>query len=311
MINKPINFIKYIPFYFGLSAVVIGVGVAALAVWGLRPAVDFVGGSLAVIKISSREGLEASETTIRQALSSIEVEAHTIQTARLQLGSDGGQAGENSWLIRTSASGEGLDGKIKDVIGEQIGEAEVERFESVGPTLGRELLIKTLAAILIASGGILIYVAYRFGGSKYGICADLAMVHDSLVLVGSFAVLGKLFGIEVDTLFVTAVLTILSFSVHDTIVVYDRIRENLRRFPQMKYDGVVNLSINETLGRSINNSLTIIFMLTALLVLGGETTRPFILALLVGTITGTYSSTFTAAPLLVVWNRMKKRKSSS
>ena len=305
---RQINFIKYIPFYFGLSAVVIGVGMAALAIWGLRPAVDFVGGSLVVIKISPKEGSEAAETTIRQALSSIEVEAHTIQTARPQLRSDGGQAGESSWLIRTSASGEGLDGKIKQVIGDQIGEAEIERFESVGPTLGRELLTKTLAAILIASGGILVYVAYRFGGSKYGICADLAMIHDSLVLVGSFAVFGKLFGIEVDTLFVTAVLTILSFSVHDTIVVYDRIRENLRRFPQMKYEEVVNLSINETLGRSINNSLTIIFMLTALLVLGGETIKPFILALLVGTITGTYSSTFTAAPLLVIWERWEKRK---
>ena len=297
MINRSINFIKFIPLYFSLSGLVIGVGVAALAIWGLRPAVDFVGGSLAVIKISPKEGLEPSETTIRQALSSIEVEAHTIQTA-----------GEDSWLIRTSASGEGLDGRIKQVIGEQIGETDIERFESVGPTLGRELLIKTLAAILIAAGGIMVFVAYRFGGSKYGICADLAMIHDSLVLVGSFAVFGKLFGIEVDTLFVTAVLTILSFSVHDTIVVYDRIRENLRRFPEMKYDGVVNLSINETLGRSINNSLTIIFMLTALLVLGGETIKPFILALLVGTITGTYSSTFTAAPLLIVWERWEKRR---
>ena len=152
------------------------------------------------------------------------------------------------------------------------------------------------------------YVTYRFRNLKFGVSAILAMLHDTVVLLGTFSLLGHFMGIAVDTLFVTAVLTILSFSVHDTIVVYDRIRENLRRFPQMKYDEVVNLSINETLGRSINNSLTIIFMLTALLVLGGETIKPFILALLVGTITGTYSSTFTAAPLLVIWERWENRR---
>ena len=300
---KQINFIKYIPFYFGLSAIVIGVGLAALAIWGLRPAVDFVGGSLIQIRIEEREGTGGkegpgvTEGSVREALAEVDVDAHSVQSA-----------GENGFVIRTKSTDSDLEQKVKDKLAEKLGETTIERYETVGPTLGRELLIKTLVAILIASGGILIYVAYRFGGSKYGICADLAMIHDSLVLVGSFAVFGKLLGIEVDTLFVTAVLTILSFSVHDTIVVYDRIRENLRRFPEMKYDEVVNLSINETLGRSINNSLTIIFMLTALLVLGGETIKPFILALLVGTITGTYSSTFTAAPLLVIWERWENRR---
>lgn len=291
---KQINFIKYINFYFVLSGLVIGVGVLALILWGLRPAVDFVGGSLIQTRI---EGGGATEGSIREALGEIGVDAHSVQSAN-----------ENGFVIRTKSTDSDLEQKVKGKLGEKFGETTVERFETVGPTLGRELLMKTIFAILIASGGIMVYVAYRFGGSKYGICADLAMIHDSLVLVGSFAVFGKLFGIEADTLFVTAVLTILSFSVHDTIVVYDRIRENLRRFPQMKYPEVVNLSINETLGRSINNSLTIIFMLTALLVLGGETIKPFILALLVGTITGTYSSTFTAAPLLVIWERWERRK---
>lgn len=293
---KKINFIKYIPLYFVISGVVIGVGLFSLIKWGLRPAVDFVGGTLVEIKIIPNDSLPIAEENIRASLSMDGIEADRIQSA-----GDG-------WMIRTKNEEEDVQKRIVDSLSTSLGEAKVVRLESVGPTLGKELLKKTVMAIILASVGILLYVAYRFGGSKYGICADIAMLHDSLVLIGSFALFGHLWGIEVDTLFVTAVLTILSFSVHDTIVVYDRIRESLRRYPKENYEEIVNRATNETLGRSINNSLTIIFMLLALTVLGGQTIKPFALALLVGTVTGTYSSTFTAAPLLVIWNRIEKLK---
>ena len=152
-------------------------------------------------------------------------------------------------------------------------------------------------------------MAYRFKSVKFGVCAVLAMLHDTLVLLGSFSLLGHFLGVEVDTLFVTAVLTILSFSVHDTIVVYDRIRESLKLHRQADFTHTVNSAVTTTLTRSVNNSMTIIFMLLSLFLLGGPTIHWFILALLIGTISGTYSSTFTAAPLLVVWENLQKKKS--
>lgn len=294
---KQFNFIRFIPVYFAVSAVIIGVGIFSLVKWGLRPAVDFVGGSLVEIKITPKDGIQIGENLIRESLAGGGIETNSVQK------SEG-----DKWILRSKNQEENLQPKIIDILNSGLGETEVSRFETVGPTLGRELLKKTLIAIFLASCGILFYVAYRFGGSKYGICADIAMFHDSLVLIGSFALFGHLWGVEVDTLFVTALLTILSFSVHDTIVVYDRIRENLRRYPRENYKEVVNRSINETLGRSINNSLTIIFMLLALTILGGQTIKAFALALLVGTVTGTYSSTFTAAPLLIVWDKVAKSK---
>lgn len=294
--KKQINFVKYIPLYFAISGIVIGVGLFSLIKWGLRPAVDFVGGTLIVVKITPNDNLPITEENIRTSLSIDGIEVNQIQSA-----GDG-------WIIRTKEREEDIQKRITEALDTSLGATAVVRLESVGPTLGKELLQKTLVSVILASLGILLYVAYRFGGSRYGICADIAMLHDSLVLIGSFALFGHLWRIEVDTLFVTAVLTILSFSVHDTIVVYDRIRENLRRYPRESYDEIVNRSTNETLKRSINNSLTIIFMLLALTILGGQTIKPFALALLVGTITGTYSSTFTAAPLLVIWNRIEKLK---
>ena len=294
---KPINFTKFISLYFSLSAVVLGAGVLSLVFWGLRPSVDFVGGSLVEVRIEPKEDADVSESRIREVLSSIEVDASTIQSS-----------GEKTWTVRTKSQEEDLTKKLTVVLSEQIGTTELVRFESVGPTLGRELLKKTLVGIVLSAGSILLYVAWRFKGGKYGVCAILAMLHDSLVVIGAFSLLGHFYGIEVDTLFVTALLTILSFSVHDTIVVYDRIRENLRNAMTDNFETIMNRSVTETMRRSINNSLTILFMLVALTVWGGTTVRPFALALLVGTITGTYSSPFVAVPLLVVWDRITARR---
>lgn len=292
---KSINFVRYIKFYFALSGIVIGIGIFSLLRWGLQPAIDFVGGSLAQVHIEPGSG-DISEDSLREHLLEERIEAHSIQ-----------KAGDNVWIIRTKAQ----DGDVQDKILRSLstlGKTEMVRFESVGPTLGRELLIKTLYGIILASLGIMMYLAWRFQGKEFGISAILAMIHDSLVVIGMFSLLGHFSGVEIDTLFVTALLTVLSFSVHDTIIVYDRIRENLHRFPKHAFEDIVNQSINETMGRSLKNSLAIIFVLSALTILGGQTIKYFSLALLIGTITGTYSSPFTAVPLLVVWERWKQKK---
>jgi preprotein translocase subunit SecF len=176
-------------------------------------------------------------------------------------------------------------------------------FEYVGPSIGQETVRKTIVSIVLAVATLLIYISFTFKKLKFGVCAILAMLHDTLILLGSFSLLGHFFAIKVDLLFITAVLTTLSFSVHDTIVVFDRIRE-LSGNNSANEKNNINQAITDTIVRSLNNSLTIIFMLLALLLMGAESTKPFILALLIGTIIGTYSSTFTAAPLLVVWSKL-------
>lgn len=301
---KQINFIKFISVYFTISGIIIGAGLISLILWGLKPAIDFVGGSLIQAQIQSSDN-NISETAIRDALAGNNIHAQSVQP----VSSSGEKHIEASnWIIRTKSQEDGLEQKITTTLAEEFGQTSISRFESIGPTLGKELLTKTLIAILLSAGGILLYVAWRFRGGKYGICANLAMIHDSLVLIGAFSLLGHFKGMEVDTLFVTALLTVLSFSVHDTIVVYDRIRESLKKYPKENFETIANRSVNETMSRSINNSLTIIFMLLALTIFSGTTLKPFALALLIGTITGTYSSPFTAVPLLVIWNRWEQRK---
>ncbi len=180
------------------------------------------------------------------------------------------------------------------------------RFEKVGPAIGPELIKKTIYALVISSVLILLWVTYQFKSFKFGVSAILATLHDSLILLGSFSLLGHFFGAEVDFLFVTAMLTILSFSVHDTIVVYDRIRESQKKIGGNMRD-LANNALSETMVRSLNNSFTIIFMLVALILMGGETTKWFSVALLIGTISGTYSSPFVAVPLLVTWDELEKK----
>ncbi len=179
-------------------------------------------------------------------------------------------------------------------------------FESVGPSIGPELIKKTVYALLISAGAILLWIAYQFKSIKFGVSATIATLHDTLVVLGAFSLFGHFFGAEIDFLFVTAVLTILSFSVHDTIVVFDRIREMKKKsgtdLPEM-----ANEALSETMVRSLNNSFTIIFMLIALILMGGESTKWFAAALLIGTVSGTYSSPFVAVPILVTWDELQSK----
>ncbi|HEX7018262.1 MAG TPA: protein translocase subunit SecF, partial [Patescibacteria group bacterium] len=265
----------------------------SLARFGLRPAIDFTGGSLLEIEIVAAE--TPLTTTDVEQVKPADVEVESIQNS-----------GVNQFILRTKE----IDNQTKDQVvadlSHELGRIEVLRFETVGPTLGRELLLKTLVAVAIVASIIAIYVWRQFSELKYGMAAILAMLHDSLILLGAFSILGVVYGIEVDVLFVTALLTTLSFSVHDTIVVFDRIRELTRTHRSLPFADLVNIAVLQTLSRSINNSMTIIIMLLSLFLLGGETIRWFALALLIGSVTGTYSSTFIAAPLLLLWDDLKK-----
>ncbi len=179
---------------------------------------------------------------------------------------------------------------------------DVRNSVSVGAVVSSELIQQTIMLIVFASLGIMAWISYRFRDVRMGVTAVVALIHDVIVVVGIFAVLGTLLGVQIDSLFVTAMLTVIGFSVHDTIVVFDRVRENRARYVGDPLPLIVNHSITQTLGRSITTSLTLILTLLALFIFGGELIRPFTLALLVGVTTGTYSSVFVAVPLFLDWH---------
>jgi preprotein translocase SecF subunit len=197
----------------------------------------------------------------------------------------------------------GKIGEVAAAFQQQLGPiADQRRLTTVGPVVSADLIAQALVLILAGSIGILLWITVRFRDVRFGFAALLAMLHDVVVVVGIFAVLGTLFGVEIDALFVTAMLTVIGFSVHDTIVVFDRIRENRARHAGEPFDRIVNHSVLQTFGRSINTSLTVILTLLALLLFGGSAIRFFVLALLLGITSGTYSSIFNASPILVTWH---------
>ena len=179
---------------------------------------------------------------------------------------------------------------------------------SVGPVVSNELIQQAFLLILFGAVGIMIWITFRFSDFRMGVTAIVALIHDVIVVVGIFAILGTVFGLQLDALFVTAMLTVIGFSVHDTIVVFDRIRENRVRHAGEPFDAVVNHSILQTIGRSINTSLTVLLTLSALLLFGGSAIHAFVLALLIGITSGTYSSIFNASPLLVDWHLWSERR---
>ena len=220
-----------------------------------------------------------------------------------------------SYLIRTKPIDQAQNKKFQQALVQKLRKVEESRFETVGPTIGKETTQKAIQAVIIASIAIIIYITLSFrkipkpySSWKFGVCAVIALIHDILVVLGIFSILGHFWGVEIDSLFITAILTIMGFSVHDTIVVFDRIRENLIKESGKPFAVIVNESILQTLGRSLSTSLTVLFTLTALLLFGGQSIHWFIIALLIGIISGTYSSIFNAAPLLVVWEETKKRQ---
>lgn len=283
------NWMKRVWIYFAISALVIVPGAYSLIRYGFRPSIEFTGGSHFTI-----ENVTSSSDTVLQSFKEYSPSLENSTS--------------NTLTLKTKNISQETTQKVIDTLKNDNPKIALTSFETIGASLGQETIKKTIAAVVLASFLLLLYISFAFKQFKYGVCAVIAMLHDTLVLLGSFSLLGHFFGIEVDLLFVTAVLTILSFSTHDTIVVYDRIRELSHKNKSVSFVDLVNQAVTETMVRSLNNSLTIIFMLIALFLIGGETTRYFSLALLIGTITGTYSSTFTAAPLLVVWDRVFNKK---
>lgn len=285
---------QFRPLYFLISGAALILSLYSIFIWGFKPSIDFTGGSVVEYRFSTPVSTELLKTIL--SIKAKEYEYKDIMGL-----------GEKNIQLRfgpefTQYKAEALIPAISDVFG---GKPEIVRFETVGPAFSREILNKTYIAVGIASLGILLWVAFQFKSVKFGVTAILAMLHDTTILLGTFAALGHYKGVEVDILFVTAMLTILSFSVHDTIVVYDRVRESARRFGDIHFIALANKAVSETMVRSVNNSLTIIFMLFALFLMGGASIKWFVLALLIGTISGTYSSPFVAVPLLVTWEEMR------
>lgn len=287
-----IDFLKYQRFYALLSLIIIGIGLVSIIRFGYRVSIDFVGGSTLVYQTTKPLDSAALKTL---------VEKETNKKISLE------KQKENQYLIRTSSLDAAPERDLRQSIENQFKtKVTLLRFETVGPTLGRETLVKTIVASLVATLGILLYLTFAFRSFTYGVAAIGAMFHDILVVVGSYSLLSHFFGAELDTLFVTALLTTMSFSVHDTIVVFDKIREYRKKDRETPFDRVANKALTETMVRSFNNSLTIVLMLAALILLGGEVIRFFIVTLLIGTISGTYSSPFVATPLLGVLEKRFK-----
>ena len=279
--------------FFGLSLLVIVPGLLALLAWGFPLAIDFTGGSLLQLQFEPGKALQPAEVVALYT-------DRGIGDATVQ------STGESGLLIRSKAIDEAAKADLVRDIEAQTGSAvTIQRFDSVGPSVGGEVARRAAGAVGLAALGIMLFIWYAFRKVehpfRYGLAAIIAMLHDVAVLVGVEAILGHLLGWEVDSLFLTALLTVIGFSVHDTIVVFDRIRENQRIHRRLPYETLVNHSIVQTLDRSINTQLTVMFSLLALLLFGGVTTQHFVTILLIGVLSGTYSSIFNAAQILVVW----------
>jgi len=284
-----IKFMRFRIFYFLLSALALAISLFSILRFGFRYSIDFTGGTIWEFSLSTSDAAQKIEEILNN---------ESLPLSSLDQGLD------QSFLLKTNPLTTTQREKTVTAFKELDPAWKELRFETLGPSLGAELLKKAIVAVFLSITAILFFVASRFGGSIYGISAILAMLHDSLILFGAFSLFGHFFKAELDTLFLTAVLTTLSFSVHDTIVVYDRIRELGQKSRSL--EALCDKAVTETLTRSLNNSMTIIFMLLALVLLGAPATRWFALALLVGTVSGTYSSTFTAVPLVLALNSLKK-----
>src|SRR3990167_1431587 len=281
-----INIMKHKKWYLIFSACLLVPGIISLAIFGLRLSIDFIGGS--VFEFDFGQNVSKNEIQLRKVFSDQKIQIESIIYSG------------NKALIRTKPVEVSKDTELKAEISKSFKNAKQVSFETIGPSVGKETTRKALIALFTASIGIVLYIAYAFrnipkpyASFRFGISAIIAMLHDAFVVIGVFSFLGKFFNVEVNALFITAVLTVIGFSVHDTIV---------------GFSDVVNFSIVETLNRSFATSLTVIIVLTSLLLLGGATIRDFILALVIGIISGTYSSIFTASPILVYWEEYINKK---
>ena len=295
------NFIGRRKITYFISGSLVGLSVVGLLLWGLNLGIDFTGGSLLEIGYSENP---PSIQEIKDVLGKFNLGELKIQPA-----------GDSGFILRFKNIDEKTHQEILAGLTAEKNSLIEKRFVSIGPVIGQELKQKSLLALILVGLMIVAYIAFAFrkvskpvSSWKYGVAAVLALAHDVLIPTGVFSFLGHFYGLEIDILFVTALLTILGFSVHDTIVVFDRIRENLKKRKEDSFEKAVNVSINETLTRSVITSLTVLFVLFALFFLGSQSVKYFSLALILGVSFGTYSSIFLASPLLVTWQKLASRK---
>ncbi len=296
------NIVEKRHWYFLLSALIIIPGLVAMVysiiAFGspVKLSIDFTGGTLLELRFD--EAIQPAE--VRQVLAESDYPGSTVTTTA-----------DETVLIRTKAMDPASKVTIMDALGSEFGAVEELRFESVGPAVGAEVTRTAGIAVAVAALFILAFIIFAFrkvpNAFRYGMCAIAAMIHDILVTLGLFSLAGLILNWEADALFLTALLTVIGFSVQDTIVVFDRIRENIPRRRGESYETIVNRSLLETIHRSLATQLNAIFVLIALLLFGGATTKQFVAVLLVGLLSGTYSSIFNAVPLLVAWETGKVR----
>lgn len=284
--------------WYTISLIVIIPGTIALIAFGLNLGIDFTGGTNWVLKFNRPITSEDVRAVLDQ---------YGYPGAVVQISSDGGTNNVAVITMKELQEGTSDKQKLEQAFEKQIGPIDrtKEEINSVGASVGSQISRRAILAVGLASIGILAYIAFAFRNTQnpvlYGIAALVAMLHDVLVVLGIFAILGKFANVEIDALFVTALLTVIGFSVHDTIVVFDRIRENLARRAAPTFEGVVDYSLAQTIVRSLNTSMTVVFTLLALYLFGGSSTKNFVLALLIGVVSGTYSSIFNASQILVSW----------
>jgi preprotein translocase subunit SecF len=300
------NISKNLKYFFILPALLTVLSLAAFFAWGLKPGIDLVGGSLLQVNYpAGRPPVEA----VRNAVSNSAIGLGEVHVQ---------PSGESGYILRQrDLSVEEKDALVRPLL--SMGEMQEVQFTSIGPSLGSELMRKAWIAVALVVLCIIAFIAFAFRGVskpvaswKYGMVAIITLLHDIIVPVGLFALLGQTHGAEVDALFIVALLTILGISINDTIVVFDRIRENLRinneRGRHESFEHVVGQSIKQTMSRSINTSLTVIIVLAALYFVGPAATKDFALTLIVGMVAGTYSSIFLASPMLVAWQKWQDKK---
>lgn len=297
-----LNIIGKKNWYFAFSLLIIIPGLISLALWGLKLSIDFTGGSRMTLLYPQTVNEQTVEQ-VRDVFENQKVEIVTIQKSDKEL------------IVRSKPMDDKQNAAFLKELKTKTTTVKQEKFETIGPIIGQETTINAAKSLAISSFLIVLYIAWSFRGVRkpvsswrFGVCAIIALLHDALVVIGLFSLFGHFAGVELDSLFVTALLTGLGFSVHDTIVVFDRIRENLKRNVEAPFEQIANDSILQTLVRSLNTSLTAFLVLLTLLIFGGESIRWFIVAMIIGVVSGTYSSIFNAAPLLVLWQELNAKR---
>ncbi|MDD4289704.1 MAG: protein translocase subunit SecF [Patescibacteria group bacterium] len=332
---RNLEIIKNSKYFLGISITLIVLSILSVAIFGLKLGTDFTGGSMLIVEFKDIERPSISD--INQVLEEIPIEKAQIQPMGnnqyaikmpniteeqhqiilSKLGQKFSKADTDTKPQTIQAKTE--DGQIIDIpinVGIQNNNVIEQKFDSVGPIIGNELKVKAFWAIILSLIAISLYIAYVFRhvsmpieSWKYGVASLMALAHDIIITIGVFAVLGKFLNVEIDSMFITAMLTILGYSINNTIVTFDRVRENLHKKTSLTFKNLTNISINETIPRSFNTSFTSFIVLAAIFFLGGSTIKYFAFALMIGITVGTYSSIFVASSILIMFYNMKFKKS--